>query len=83
MFDVIKVHGPSMLPTMNLTGDVILAEHISSRFGKLSVGDVVLVSSPENPRKTVTKRILGLEGDKVAFLVDPSFGSGNYRTIVV
>ncbi|WOH03061.1 hypothetical protein DCAR_0522452 [Daucus carota subsp. sativus] len=79
----IIVHGPSMLPTMNLTGDVILAEHISSRFGKLSVGDVVLVSSPENPRKTVTKRILGLEGDKVAFLVDPSFGSGNYRTIVV
>lgn len=80
---MIKVHGPSMLPTMNLTGDVILAEHITSRFGKLSVGDVVLVSSPENPRKTVTKRILGLEGDKVAFLVDPSFDSGYYRTVVV
>lgn len=78
-----QVHGPSMLPTMNLTGDVVLAEHISPRLGHLGTGDIVLVRSPENPRKTVTKRILGMEGDKVTFLVDPNYDSGNYRTIVV
>ncbi|KAM7492489.1 hypothetical protein LguiA_035410 [Lonicera macranthoides] len=66
------VYGPSMLPTLNLTGDVLLSEHISSRLGKLGTGDLVLVTSPENPRRTVTKRILGMEGDSVTFLVDPS-----------
>ncbi|KFK35720.1 hypothetical protein AALP_AA4G028200 [Arabis alpina] len=29
------VQGPSMLPTLNLTGDVILAEHLSHRFGDM------------------------------------------------
>ncbi|RVW81901.1 hypothetical protein CK203_033239 [Vitis vinifera] len=39
--------------------------------GKVRPGDVVLVRSPENPRKTVSKRILGMEGDRVTFMIDP------------
>ncbi|GFP84849.1 mitochondrial inner membrane protease subunit 1 [Phtheirospermum japonicum] len=35
-------------------------------------GDVVWIWSPENPMKTITKRILGVEGDTVAFLAVPS-----------
>lgn len=76
------VYGPSMLPTLNLTGDVLLTEHITSRLGRLGLGDVVLVRSPENPRKTVTKRILGMEGDAVTFLVDPK-NSDRCHTLVV
>ncbi|GLT53326.1 hypothetical protein SLA2020_266060 [Shorea laevis] len=43
------VYGPSMLPTLNLTGDVLLAEHLSPRLGKVGSGDVVLVRSPVDP----------------------------------
>ncbi|XP_060189419.1 mitochondrial ATP-independent inner membrane protease subunit 1a [Lycium barbarum] len=68
----VMVYGPSMLPTLNLTGDVLLAEHVSPLLDKVGPGDVVLVRSPDNPKKTVTKRIVGMEGDTVTFLADPS-----------
>ncbi|KAH6824717.1 Peptidase S24/S26A/S26B/S26C family protein [Perilla frutescens var. hirtella] len=66
------VYGPSMLPTLNFTGDVVLVEKLSPLLGKVGPGDVVLVRSPENPRKAITKRIVGVEGDTITFLVDPS-----------
>ncbi|XP_004233269.1 mitochondrial ATP-independent inner membrane protease subunit 1a [Solanum lycopersicum] len=72
VFSPVMVYGPSMLPTLNLTGDVLLVEHLSPLFDKLGPGDVILVRSPDNPRKTVTKRIIGMEGDTVTFLADPS-----------
>nr|CAN75401.1 hypothetical protein VITISV_004497 [Vitis vinifera] len=68
---ILHVYGPSMLPTFNLTGDVLLVENLTVRMGKVRPGDVVLVRSPENPRKTVSKRILGMEGDRVTFMIDP------------
>ncbi|KAF5948693.1 hypothetical protein HYC85_014650 [Camellia sinensis] len=57
-----------MLPTLNLTGDVVLAEYLSTRFGKVGLGDVILVRSPENPTRIVTKRIVGMEGDTGSFI---------------
>ncbi|XP_057841426.2 mitochondrial ATP-independent inner membrane protease subunit 1a [Cryptomeria japonica] len=57
--------GPSMLPTFNISGDVVLTEKISHRFGKIKHGDIILLRSPENPRKVVAKRITGMEGDCV------------------
>ncbi|OIT35043.1 PREDICTED: mitochondrial inner membrane protease subunit 1 [Nicotiana attenuata] len=78
----VMVYGPSMLPTLNLTGDVLLAEHLSPLLDKLGPGDVVLVRSPDNPRKTVTKRIVGMEGDTVTFLADPA-RSDRYVTLKV
>ncbi|KAG4166727.1 hypothetical protein ERO13_A13G151400v2 [Gossypium hirsutum] len=76
------VLGPSMLPTLNITGDVVLVEHLSHRIGKLGSGDLVLVRSPLDPNKTLTKRIVAMEGDKVTFSLDPtrSFSS---RSLVV
>ncbi|KAL6999702.1 hypothetical protein U1Q18_000858, partial [Sarracenia purpurea var. burkii] len=50
---------------------MVLAESASTRLGKVGFGDVVFVRSPKNPRKIVTKSIVGMEGDTVAFLVDP------------
>ncbi|KAF3442305.1 hypothetical protein FNV43_RR16221 [Rhamnella rubrinervis] len=76
------VYGPSMLPTLNVTGDVVLAEHVSHRLGKVGLGDLVLVRSPGDPKKTVTKRVVGMEGDKVSFFVDP-MSSDICRTAVV
>eukprot|EP01018_Ginkgo_biloba_P010905 Gb_30941 [translate_table: standard] len=59
--------GPSMLPTLNMSGDVLLVERISTRLGKIKPGDVVVARSPQDPRKTICKRVMGLEGDRVNF----------------
>ncbi|XP_075643901.1 mitochondrial ATP-independent inner membrane protease subunit 1a isoform X2 [Castanea sativa] len=69
----VQVYGPSMLPTLNLTGDVVLAEHVSHKIGKVGTGDVVLVRSPVDPRRILTKRVVGMEGDTVSFYVDPMY----------
>lgn len=71
-----------MLPTFNLTGDLILAERLSTRFEKMQRGDVVLVRSPENPRKIVIKRLMGMGGDTVRYVVDHA-NNGIEETIVV
>ncbi|CAB4277175.1 unnamed protein product [Prunus armeniaca] len=76
------VYGPSMLPTLNISGDVLLSEHVSHRFGKVGAGDLVLVRSPNDPRKIVTKRILGMEGDQVTFFVDPKHSDRSRTTVV-
>ncbi|KAL3849368.1 hypothetical protein ACJIZ3_011250 [Penstemon smallii] len=76
------VYGPSMLPTLNFTGDVVLVEKLSTLLGRVGSGDVVLVKSPENPKKTITKRIIGVEGDTVSFLVDPA-NTDRFHSIVV
>ncbi|KAE8679067.1 mitochondrial inner membrane protease subunit 1-like isoform X2 [Hibiscus syriacus] len=60
-----SVLGPSMLPTLSITGDVVLVERLSHRLGKLGSGDLVRVRSPLDPNKTLTKRVVAMEGDKV------------------
>jgi len=77
-----QTQGPSMLPTFNLTGDLVLAERLSTRFEKMQRGDVVLVRSPENPRKIVIKRLMGMGGDTVRYAVDHA-NNGIEHTIVV
>lgn len=61
-----------MLPTLNLSGDILLVDRISPRFRKVAPGDIVLVVSPENPRKIITKRLTAMEDDIVTLSsVDP------------
>lgn len=71
-----------MLPTINASGDFVLAEKISPRFGKLGRNDIVLIRSPENPRKVVTKRVVGMEGDSVTYNINPE-NDDTSKTIVV
>lgn len=71
-----------MLPTFNLTGDLVLAERLSTRFEKMQRGDVVLVRSPENPRKIVIKRLMGMGGDTVKYVAGPG-NNDKEHTIVV
>ncbi|MBA0748066.1 hypothetical protein Gogos_004921 [Gossypium gossypioides] len=71
-----------MLPTLGITGNVLLMERISTRTGKLRPGDVVFFRSPENPRRVVCKRLVGMEGDQVTYVVDPK-NSDECNTIVV
>ncbi|KAF5177266.1 Mitochondrial inner membrane protease subunit [Thalictrum thalictroides] len=74
--------GPSMVPTLSLTGDLVLVDQISTRFGRIKNGDIVLVRSPVNPRKVITKRVTGMEGDQVTFLEDPN-DKNSYKTVTI
>jgi inner membrane protease subunit 1 len=65
------VRGPSMLPAINLAGDVVAVDNLSVRRGRVGTGDVVLMISPEDPLKVVAKRVVGVGGDSVTYLVDP------------
>ncbi|XP_066338449.1 mitochondrial ATP-independent inner membrane protease subunit 1a-like [Miscanthus floridulus] len=76
------VRGPSMLPAMNLAGDVVAVDRVSARLGRVAPGDVVLMISPEDPRKSVAKRVVGMQGDSVTYLVDPG-NSDASKTVVV
>lgn len=72
--EIHQVMGPSMLPTLSATGDILLLERVSTRFKKIKSGDVVMALSPENPRLVVCKRVLGIEGDRIAVLPPSSIG---------
>lgn len=79
---VLQVYGPSMLPTFNISGDFVLAEKISPWFGKVGRNDIVLIRSPEDPKKIVTKRVVGMEGDNVTYSINPE-SEDTVKTIVV
>jgi len=65
VLEVTMCVGPSMLPTFNASGDIVLLERFSPRMAKLQRGDIVVARSPTNAKQTVCKRIKAMEGDEV------------------
>jgi len=64
--DVTTCIGPSMLPTFNVVGDVVLMERVSTNvFKRYTRGDVVIAQSPTKANQTVCKRIRAVAGDRV------------------
>lgn len=63
------VDGPSMLPTMSVTGEVVWENRMITPH-RLSRGDLVTYVSPLDPTRLVCKRLIGLPGDVVC--VDPT-----------
>mmetsp|Transcript_37123 Transcript_37123/g.119052 ORF Transcript_37123/g.119052 Transcript_37123/m.119052 type:complete len:112 (+) Transcript_37123:797-1132(+) len=63
--------GPSMLPTLNPAGDIVVMERVSPRLGAIRPGDVVIAKSPTNASQTICKRVAAVEGDKVGDGVVP------------
>nr|CAD7400579.1 unnamed protein product [Timema poppensis] len=62
--DFVVCTGPSMEPTI-VTNNVLLAEHITPRLHQVKKGDIVIATSPTNPRIHICKRVTGLPGDKI------------------
>lgn len=56
--DTVKCVGPSMLPTLNRDGDIVLLDKLTPRVRRLTRGEVVIAKSVSNPRHTVCKRII-------------------------
>jgi signal peptidase I len=57
------VRSSSMAPTLH-TGDQILAERLTPRFGHLERGDLVVFRAPAT-RALLVKRVVALAGDRV------------------
>ena len=56
VFEVTACVGPSMLPTFNRFGDIVLVE----RRIDVGKGDVVVSRSPTNPKHMVCKRVVAV-----------------------
>lgn len=64
--------GSSMWPTFLPDGDVVLVEKLSHKCGRIKPGDIVTFTSPQDPRQHICKRLVALEGMRVAVpLEDP------------
>ncbi|KAK3264001.1 hypothetical protein CYMTET_27231 [Cymbomonas tetramitiformis] len=60
------VNGPSMLPTLNRSGDLCICDQFSAQILRhIKVGDIVTCYSPRNRNNIVCKRVKGLAGDVV------------------
>lgn len=59
--------GPSMLPSLSITGDWLFIDvtHRRNRLNELRVGDVVSYHIPMTRRQSGVKRIIGMPGDYV------------------
>nr|XP_027192208.1 mitochondrial inner membrane protease subunit 1-like isoform X4 [Cicer arietinum] len=81
LIDPVMTYGPSMLPAIGLSPSLFLTERISTRFGKLAQGDIIVLRNPQNPRRTNSKRLVGLEGDTITY-VSSSENSDMHETVV-
>jgi signal peptidase I len=73
-FEITMCVGPSMRPTFNNAGDIVVVERVTPRWGTLEKGDVVIARSPQNPEQTVCKRIRAFGGELVK--VNTGAGAG-------
>ena len=75
-FEVTACVGPSMLPTFNQWGDVVLVDRTPVCFANnrpqaakkkngIGKGDVVVSRSPTNPKHMVCKRVVAVGGERV------------------
>ncbi|PAV22751.1 Signal peptidase [Pyrrhoderma noxium] len=67
-----QVGGPSMLPTFSASTEWIVEDAISVKLlnRPISRGDLIILSSPREPKQEICKRVLGLPGDTIC--VDPT-----------
>ena len=60
----ILVDGASMEPTL-ATGERVIVNRLSYRFGTPQIGDIIVFHFPRNPSEEYIKRVIGLPGDTV------------------
>ena len=73
--------GPSMLPTVRVSGDYIFTSKRYARGNGIQFGDLVEYKHPMAPTESVMKRVMGLPGDFVR--EDGGIGRGDRMIQVV
>ena len=75
-FSIGATIGPSMFPTISVSGDWVLISKFHTRGHYVRAGDVVSFTHPhDGGHVRVIKRVIGLPGDFV--VKDPSDGTGD------
>ena len=87
-FQVARVQGESMLPTLN-DHDRLIVNKLVYLWNAPQYGDVVMHYSPDDPSKTFVKRIVAVEGDTIRsdagriyrneVLIDDTYIPSHYR----
>lgn len=57
-----------MMPTLAPQGDIVLVEKLSLNFSPSQLPrrhDIIVCTSPQDPKKVICKRVIGLPGDLV------------------
>ena len=64
VFDVTRVKGESMIPTLS-NADSLITSKISYSLGDPERGDIVVLHAPDSPGEDYIKRIIGLPNDEL------------------
>ena len=72
----IRVDGSSMEPSLH-TGEFVIVNRLSYRFGEVERGDVVVFHYPGDPEQEYIKRVIGLPGDNVRITEGSVYVNGN------
>ena len=61
-----------MLPTLGVQGEIALVDRLSIRLNPYNInrGELLVLLSPLDPKRTICKRVIGLPGDVIC--VDPT-----------
>jgi len=70
-----KVSGNSMVPTFR-SGDYILTEKLSYRFGSPKRGDIIVLKNPRDESQDFIKRIIAIPSDTIKIIGSQVFVNG-------
>lgn len=71
-----KVSGNSMVPTFR-SGDYLITEKISYRFGEPKKGDIIVLKNPRDESQDFIKRIIAIPGDTIKIEKTAVFVNGD------
>ncbi len=60
----VVTNGESMSPTL-VHGDMVFVEKVTTSFGTLKQGDIIVFPYPADPSKEYIKRVVGISGDEI------------------
>ena len=75
LFQVARVEGEAMSPTLNNQDRLIISKHVYLS-GDPSIGDIVMLRYPRDPQKSFVKRVIASGGDEVHIMDGVVFRNG-------
>ena len=89
LFQVARIEGPAMAPTL-ANQDRVIVSKLAYRMGEPQIGDIVMFYFPLRPEKSFIKRVIAGEGDQVRIVdgqvyrndvpIDDSFVPPDFRS---